>query len=91
MWIEYLIKITCFTENTPITMHDGSTQPIASVRPGDLVYTHNGQVREVQNLQVKEHCGDLMHITAGEVLEVTPEHPLWVVSSAPHDGYRQFW
>lgn len=90
MWMEYLIKITCFTGNTPITMADGSTTAIESVVPGDVVFSHTGQPRNVSNLQITEYCGPLVTLTAGETIEVTPEHPMWVVSSSLHNGSRLF-
>lgn len=90
MWMEYLIKITCFTENTPITMADGSTTAIKDVNPGDVVFSHTGQQRTVNNLQITDHNGPLVTLTAGETIEVTPEHPMWVVSSSLHNGSRLF-
>lgn len=88
-WIEYLIKITCFTENTPVTLADGSLQRIADVKPGDMVKTHVGTDQCVKNLQISTHNGKLHHIRAGEVMEVTPEHPLYVASSGMFNGVRQ--
>lgn len=82
MWMEYLIKITCFTENMPVTMQDGSLKPISKVEPGDLVHTHNGLVRKVKNVQVSTHNGDLYKITAGSVTEATSEHPFLTVKDA---------
>lgn len=89
MWIEYLIKITCFTGDTPITMADGSLKEIKDISPGDSVRTHTGGVQPVRNLQVKHYEGPLYHLRAGEVMRVTGEHPLWVASSEMRDGAVQ--
>jgi intein/homing endonuclease len=80
-WLEYLIKITCFTGNTPVTVAGGNQVPINSVEPGQLVYSHNGNLRNVSNVQRKKYSGKLLHIRAGEIIETTPEHPFYVSSS----------
>ncbi len=41
------VDCTCFRGDAPVLMADGNYKPIASIRPGDFVYSHTGQIRAV--------------------------------------------
>lgn len=85
-WVEYLIKTTCFTENTPVSMSDGSLKYIKDVRPGDTVLTHAGLSGIVSNTQKTDFTGKLKVLTvAGRTIETTSEHPFLVASSFRKD------
>jgi len=87
-WVEYLIKVSCFTSTTPVTMFDGSTKPIDQILPGDLVLSHTNVPRKVKNVQITDYSGQLVHLQAGfEYINATPEHPILVYI----DGATTVW
>lgn len=87
-WVEYLIKITCFTGDTPVVLADGSLKDIDQIEPGELVSTHTGRTEAVQNVQRTHFEGPLHHIRAGEVIKTTPEHPFYVSRSTYNSTTR---
>lgn len=88
-WMEYLIKITCFTGDTPVVTGDGSGTPIAAIEPGTLVRTHTGSLKRVVNVQQSNYEGSLVHVRAGEVIKTTPNHPFYVVESSYNNTTRR--
>ncbi|WP_249228041.1 polymorphic toxin-type HINT domain-containing protein [Kutzneria sp. CA-103260] len=73
----------CFPAGTPVATEHGS-KPIEQIAVGDRVWvraldTGQSRLRAVSSLFSK-HADTLLTITAGTaVVEVTPQHPFWVV------------
>ncbi len=89
-WMDFLIKVACFTPETKTQMADGSSRRMDEVKPGDMVMTHMGRAREVKNVQVTEHDGKLVCLkVGGEVIKATPEHPFYAASSRINSWMRR--
>lgn len=89
MWIEYLVKIACFTPEQRVRMADGRLKRIDRIEPGDFVRTHTGRARRVVNVQIKKVWEDVVNIrVGGRVIKATKEHPFFV-SSSKIDGHTQ--
>jgi predicted lipid-binding transport protein (Tim44 family) len=72
----------CFLPDTPILKADGSTVPIASLRPGDALraFTPDGKtvqttVRKILTHEVGEY---VLVTTPSRILRVTIDHPFYV-------------
>jgi DNA helicase II / ATP-dependent DNA helicase PcrA len=70
----------CFVAGTAVTMADGSTRPIESVSPGDLVLSCYGSdelrpARVTETIgRVRSGCMLTLHLRSGRTLCSTPEH-----------------
>ena len=56
----------CFPAYAPVTLPDGSVQPIAAIRPGDQVAGYNAKTGRPESVLVKK-----VEIHAGQVYELT--------------------
>ena len=90
----------CVVEGTPITVADGSTKPIESIRVGDLVRSHDGA--EFRSARVSRifsgNAQQLVRIelAGGRALVSTPEHvhfaghaSVWALAGARARGIDQ--
>jgi IMP dehydrogenase/GMP reductase len=69
----------CFIPGTLITMADGTKKPIESVKVGDSVLTHTGEVKEVINLFERPFADLLVKINNS--LTCTLNHEIYVVEN----------
>jgi len=75
------LSMGCFLPGTQITMADGTRLPIEEVQPGDMVLTHKGRLREVENIQLRRGTWDLCQIYVegiSEGISATDNHPFFV-------------
>lgn len=81
-WMEYLIKVTCFPENTFVTLADGVSRPISTIKPGEYVRTLEGGPCKVTNLQTSSFTGDLVTVTAAgsSPFSATANHPIFALT-----------
>ena len=76
--------VSCFEGHTPILTENGPV-PISEVAVGDLVYTHDGSLKEVTDtMSRKEHEGLVTLTITGQVskFSATKEHPVLVMPKA---------
>ncbi|OYO04959.1 hypothetical protein CGZ95_01215 [Enemella evansiae] len=71
-----------FTAATAVLMADGTTKPIADIRPGDKVTTTDPETKQqsVQTVDaVWKHTDQRTDLTlnTGETIQTTPDHPFW--------------
>jgi DNA helicase-2/ATP-dependent DNA helicase PcrA len=70
----------CLAAGTPVTMGDGSSKPVESIRPGERVMSSYGggdfRPAEVTERFVRQRRGRMisLHLRSGKVLRSTPEH-----------------
>lgn len=74
----------CFIPGTLVTMADGTKKPIESVKIGDSVITHTGEVKEVINLFERPFADLLVKINNS--LTCTLNHEIYVIENKdiPH-------
>jgi IMP dehydrogenase/GMP reductase len=74
----------CFIPGTSITMSDGTKKSIETVKVGDFVLTHTGEVKEVINLFERPFADLLVKINNS--LTCTLNHEIYVVENEdiPH-------
>lgn len=82
-WLNYLINVTCFTEDAFISLSNGKTLPIADVKKGMQVMSHDGTMNEVMKTSKKPYFGDMYTFKyrpsfLGNTIEATAEHPFLV-------------
>jgi DNA-binding transcriptional regulator WhiA len=73
----------CFVSGSRVVMSDGSRRGVETLQVGDMVVTHKGVPREVTRVFERSYRGPLIAVKAEGVpqtLQVTPEHPFWVLS-----------
>jgi len=82
-WINYLVKLLCFVPETKVSLFDGSLKRIDKIEPGDLVFSHSGNIRKVENIQIHNYKGKIicLKLRGGKVIKATEEHPFYVVPS----------
>jgi len=78
---EYIMgtSMGCFTPECRVLLSDGTYLPISDVQPGDHVYTHLGNIKEVLNTQTRyknEMLFEIAYEGIGSSLEVTKNHPI---------------
>ncbi|WP_415830431.1 polymorphic toxin-type HINT domain-containing protein, partial [Kibdelosporangium persicum] len=76
------IPCNCFPAGTPVAVANGS-KPIEQIAVGDHVWarqisTGRSQLRRVEGL-FNKHATEMLTISVGENVHVTPQHPFWVV------------
>ncbi len=76
---------SCFGEDTLVLLADGSTQPISTIQPGDLVYTNTGP-RKVVLVESPLRAGRTLYQLNGQQLFATAAHPFR--TAAPHSAKR---
>lgn len=79
------LSMGCFVPGTQVTMGDGRRVAIEDVQPGDMVLTHTGKVREVQNKQIRYGDWDMRTIHAvglSSPITSTGNHPYYVLRAA---------
>jgi len=64
----------CFLPHTPITLADGTTKPIAAVRPGDTVLSHDKGGALVPARVTRTFVNDVAHVLDFHGTGVTPGH-----------------
>jgi len=73
----------CFTAGTKVILADGSLKNIESIKIGDKVRTHLGNVKKVTNLEPRSYNGKLITLkTPGKYvpdLTCTEDHPIFVI------------
>lgn len=72
----------CFTGDTRVVLADGRRAPISSIKKGDEVLTHTGEVRTVVETHSRPYQGRLVELDVlgyPEKLQSTPNHPYWVL------------
>lgn len=80
----HCVQVGCFSQNTKVTMADGSTKSIKDVQVGNEVLTHQGRPRTVKRLYTRMHDEDMVAMNYGrkgrldQTLTATPEHPILV-------------
>ena len=76
----------CFVKGTAVTMADGIYTPIEDVEEGDSILTYNEVTKEQKSglvEKVQTYNKDnivLLHLSNGTKIEVTTEHPFWVIN-----------
>jgi len=68
----------CFVAGTPVLMADGTEKAIEAVRVGDLVLTHQGRARRVENVQLRTDRPHKVRLQIEGLIDpvvTTPEHP----------------
>ena len=81
------LSMGCFLPGTQVSLGDGTRVAIEDVQVGDLVLTHRGRRREVQNKQVRFGQWGLRKIRAVGVpneIVSTDNHPFFVLRPASH-------
>jgi RHS repeat-associated protein len=74
----------CFVAGTPILMADGTSKPIEEVRAGDKVLSRSEDGKQfgaktVSETYVRKGVPTLkVHLSSGQVIETTQEHPFYV-------------
>jgi len=79
------VNNNCFVPGTLILMGDGTERSIEDVVVGDTVVTHTGKIRKV--LETFKHpfrgyLRDIKRLGDNRKLSLTPEHPVWAMTSA---------
>ena len=76
--------LNSFTGNTPVTMADGTTEPIKDIKVEDKVLATDpitGQTKAEPVVQLIRHSGKhamvLISLADGSVLDSTDGHPIW--------------
>lgn len=76
------MSMGCGIAGTPVTMADGTTKSVESVRVGDNVITHTGGTAEVASTRVRQTIsGELRKLSLTGIPDtyVTGEHPYWAL------------
>lgn len=76
------MSMGCFVAGTLVTMADGRRIPIECVVPGDMVLTHLGNAKEVENLQIRIGDWSMRRISVTGIqapIETTSNHPFFVL------------
>lgn len=71
----------CFPAGTAVLMADGSEKPIEDVSVGDVVVSHTGTPRVVQETIRKPYSGELVSLgikNGGKEVSCTPDHRIYV-------------
>lgn len=77
------LSMGCFLEGTEITLADGTKRLIEDMIPGNLVITHKGNIRKVNNTQKRYKKEDIYKITVEgdyKPIFVTKEHPFFAIN-----------
>lgn len=83
---------TCFLPDAPVTMADGMERPIAEVRAGDMVLTHEGNARRVLCAQKRPYDGEISTIRfTGDYREYvsTADHRVWAASQRLETRWKE--
>ena len=64
----------CFLSDTPISLPDGTSRPIESIRPGDVVQSYDAAGRLVPGRVTRVFTNEVAHILDVHGLMVTPGH-----------------
>jgi hypothetical protein len=80
---------TCFVADTYV-LTDNGYKYIQDVDESDMLYTHKGNFKKINDFQVKEYKGELINIKTAyhaHTIKCTPEHPFYV-KEVDNDGIR---
>jgi len=80
---------TCFVADTYV-LTDNGYKYIQDVDERDMLYTHKGNFKKINDFQVKEYRGELINIKTAyhaHTIKCTPEHPFYV-KEVDNDGIR---
>jgi len=68
------LQENCFLPHTPILLADGTTKPIAAVRPGDMVLSHDKRGKLLPRRVTRTFVNDVAHVLDFHGTGVTPGH-----------------
>lgn len=80
----------CFVGGTHILTFDGY-KAIENVQHDDLLYTHNGNMKEIEQIHVRNYTGDMINISVKyhpHDIVSTPEHPFYARKFVIKDRYQ---
>jgi hypothetical protein len=76
------VPMACFLEDAPVLMANGCNQPIASLKVGDRVITHEGRAKTIVNTMQRSYTGRMYGLSIGYNRDKLPlatnEHPFLV-------------
>lgn len=77
----HLLPLSCFVEDTYITMSDYTQKKIKDITINDNVLTHKGNIKRVNNLTSRAYQGEIINIDCGGLskIKVTPDHPIFSI------------
>jgi murein DD-endopeptidase MepM/ murein hydrolase activator NlpD len=64
----------CFHRGTPIRLPDGTTQPIETILPGDIVFSYDSKGTPVPGRVTRTFRNEVSHLLDVHGLKVTPGH-----------------
>ena len=75
------IDFYCFAPDTQVLMADGSQKSISSIKPGDMVRSHDGSANQVVKVFARQTKEDMLRISIsgvslGKALQVTKGHKM---------------
>jgi radical SAM protein with 4Fe4S-binding SPASM domain len=82
-WDGYVVP--CVKPDTLVNT-GSSFIPISSVKEGDAVVGHSGQIRNVTKIWERPYSGDMVNILtkgSNEPIAFTPEHPVYAITGRP--------
>lgn len=76
--IIHLMPLSCFTEETEITVNNFTSKMIKDIKIGDEVLTHKGRFRKVETIMEKIYNGKILEINCRGLTKIntTKEHPI---------------
>lgn len=80
---------SCFLKNTLVLTQNGY-QPIQDVKLNDLVYTHKGNWKPINNIQMKIYNDKIYSISCrynNKYIKTTKEHPFYVIDYKYDNDY----
>jgi hypothetical protein len=83
------MSMGCFVPGTLVTLADGRRVPIETIVPGDLVLTHLGNSKEVENVQIRFGNRSMRRVFVAGLqspIEATDNHPFFVIRPAETCG-----
>jgi len=76
------LSMGCWEASTPVTLDDGSTIPICDVLPDMNVLTQSGNIRRVENLQIRQNRWDMvdLKIVGLPHIKCTSNHGIYIAA-----------
>ena len=85
-----LVPAHCLLPSARVHTKDGMQQ-MQHVKKGDYVYTHQGRMRQVEDVIIHPYRGKIHHVQPwyfGQGLETTPEHPFFAIKTQKHCNWQ---